>query len=123
VVVQETPSDFEFSVAEVVYMGRTTHKGMLSPDTQADEQIVVAALKRINMLLFTERQFNTLSGGEKQRVLVARALAQQPKFIDNHKERSIKLLITKNFAQFFYLHGNMWRAHYAVQCSLLFKQL
>jgi iron complex transport system ATP-binding protein len=81
VVVQEMPSDFEFTVAEIVHMGRTPHKGMLSQDTQADEQIVVAALTRVNMLSFAERQFNTLSGGEKQRVLVARALAQQPKFL------------------------------------------
>lgn len=81
VVVQETPSDFEFTVAEVVQMGRTPHKGMLAADTADDAQIVAAALRRVNMLSFTERQFNTLSGGEKQRVLVARALAQQPKFL------------------------------------------
>lgn len=81
VVVQETPSDFEFTVAEVVQMGRTPHKGMLAQDTQADEQIVLSALQRVNMLSFAERQFSTLSGGEKQRVLVARALAQQPKFL------------------------------------------
>jgi iron complex transport system ATP-binding protein len=81
VVVQETPSDFAFTVAEVVQMGRTPHKGMLSSDTTADAQIVAAALDRVNMGGFTERQFSTLSGGEKQRVLVARALAQQPKFL------------------------------------------
>ena len=78
---QETPSDFAFTVAEVVQMGRTPHKGMLSSDTQDDARIVAAALLRVNMLGFAERQFNTLSGGEKQRVLVARALAQQPKFL------------------------------------------
>jgi iron complex transport system ATP-binding protein len=81
VVVQETPSDFEFTVAEVVQMGRTPHKGMLAQDTGEDVQIVVAALRRVQMLAFAERQFSTLSGGEKQRVLMARALAQQPKFL------------------------------------------
>ena len=81
VVVQETPSDFEFTVAEVVQMGRTPHKGMLSSDTQEDAQIVAAALHRVAMGRFAERQFSTLSGGEKQRVLVARALAQQPQFL------------------------------------------
>ncbi len=81
VVVQETPSDFEFTVAEVVAMGRTPHKGMLAQDTQADAQIVAAALQRVQMDGFVERQFSTLSGGEKQRVLVARALAQQPQFL------------------------------------------
>jgi len=81
VVVQEMPSDFEFTVAEVVQMGRTPHKGMLAQDTQQDAQIVLSALQRVNMLDFAERSFSTLSGGEKQRVLVARALAQQPQFL------------------------------------------
>jgi iron complex transport system ATP-binding protein len=81
VVVQETPSDFEFTVSEVVQMGRTPHKGMLSADTADDARIVEAALLRVTMGDFAERQFSTLSGGEKQRVLVARALAQQPQFL------------------------------------------
>ena len=81
VVVQETPSDFEFSVAEVVEMGRTPHKGLFEADNQQDEQIVQEALQRVNMAEFGERSFNTLSGGEKQRVLVARALAQEPKLL------------------------------------------
>ncbi len=81
VVVQETPSDFEFTVAEVVEMGRTPHKGLLEADNQGDEQIVKEALQRVNLAEFGERSFNTLSGGEKQRVLVARALAQQPKLL------------------------------------------
>jgi iron complex transport system ATP-binding protein len=81
VVVQETPSDFEFTVVEVVQMGRTPHKGMLASDTQEDAQIVAAALRRVQMGGFADRQFSTLSGGEKQRVLVARALAQQPQFL------------------------------------------
>jgi iron complex transport system ATP-binding protein len=68
-------------VGEVVAMGRTPHKGMLAADTAADAEIVAAALRRVHMRAFAERQFNTLSGGEKQRVLVARALAQQPRFL------------------------------------------
>jgi len=79
VVVQETPSDFDFTVREVVEMGRTPHKGLLEADNQRDMAIVTDALRRVNMSTFGERSFNTLSGGEKQRVLVARALAQEPK--------------------------------------------
>lgn len=81
VVVQETPSDFDFTVREVVEMGRTPHKGLLEADNARDAQIVQDALVRVNMADFVERSFNTLSGGEKQRVLVARALAQEPKLL------------------------------------------
>jgi iron complex transport system ATP-binding protein len=81
VVVQETPSDFDFTVREVVEMGRTPHKGLLAADNARDAQIVQEALVRVNMADFVARSFNTLSGGEKQRVLVARALAQEPKLL------------------------------------------
>jgi iron complex transport system ATP-binding protein len=81
VVVQESPSEFDFTVREVVEMGRTPHKGLLSADTQADAEIVVAALRRVEILPFAVRSYRTLSGGEKQRVLVARALAQQPQLL------------------------------------------
>ena len=81
VVVQETPSDFDFTVREVVEMGRTPHKGLLEADNARDAQIVQDALARVNMADFVDRSFNTLSGGEKQRVLVARALAQEPKLL------------------------------------------
>ncbi len=81
VVVQESPSDFDFTVAEVVQMGRTPHKRMLAADSQEDARIVADALLRVAMDGFAERSFGTLSGGEKQRVLVARALAQQPQFL------------------------------------------
>jgi len=81
VVVQESASDFEFTVSDVVMMGRTPHKNMLSFDTLQDEAIVLEALRRVGMLAFHERLYGTLSGGEKQRVLMARALAQQPRLL------------------------------------------
>ncbi len=81
IVVQEIPSDFEFTVGEVVEMGRTPHKGLLEADNAHDEMIVQDALRRVNMTAFRDRSFSTLSGGEKQRVLVARALAQEPKLL------------------------------------------
>jgi iron complex transport system ATP-binding protein len=80
VVAQESPSDFEFTVREVVEMGRTPHKGMLDRETKEDEEIVTRALERVQMLSLAQRSYPTLSGGEKQRALVARALAQQPRF-------------------------------------------
>ena len=76
-VVQETPSDIDFAVFEVVALGRLPHKGLVDRETRADEEICQAALARVGMSAFAHRYFATLSGGEKQRVLVARALAQQ----------------------------------------------
>jgi iron complex transport system ATP-binding protein len=77
VVAQERHDEFEFRVLDVVAMGRNPHKGMLDRDTPDDRRIIADALIRVGMEGFEERLFATLSGGEKQRVLVARALAQQ----------------------------------------------
>jgi iron complex transport system ATP-binding protein len=81
VVTQETPSDFGFTVSEVVAMGRTPHKGAWQTDTQRDTTVIQDALEKVAMRSFANRAFVTLSGGEKQRVLVARALAQQPRVL------------------------------------------
>ncbi|SDH99271.1 iron complex transport system ATP-binding protein [Paraburkholderia phenazinium] len=78
VVLQEFPEDFGLTVLDVVYMGRTPHKTLFSSDTPDDAGIVDAALEKVGMSAYHERNFYTLSGGEKQRVLLARALAQQP---------------------------------------------
>jgi iron complex transport system ATP-binding protein len=79
VVTQERSSEFDFTVRECVLLGRNPHKGTLERTTAHDQQIVTDALTRVNMQLFADRSFRTLSGGEKQRVLIARALAQQPR--------------------------------------------
>jgi iron complex transport system ATP-binding protein len=81
IVVQEMPTDFEFTVYEIVRMGRNPHKGMLSFENERDLKIVDESLARVNMKAFAERQFSNLSGGEKQRVLIARALTQEPKVL------------------------------------------
>jgi len=81
VVTQERASDFEFTVEEVVIMGRIPHKGMLDADTKADHEIVRRSLAEMHILDFAHRSFSSLSGGEKQRVLMARALAQQARFL------------------------------------------
>lgn len=81
VVAQERGGEFDFTVHEIVMMGRTPHKGLFDRDTRDDFAIVEAALRQVNMLPLAERSFRTLSGGEKQRVLVARALAQQAQFL------------------------------------------
>lgn len=77
VVSQFTNLSFDFTVEEMVLMGRTPHKKAFSQDTKEDFTIVEEALRRVDMLPFRNRSFQTLSGGEKQRILLARALAQQ----------------------------------------------
>jgi iron complex transport system ATP-binding protein len=81
VVLQEHSGEFEFSVREMVAMGRVPHKALFERDTADDNHIVEEALDRAGVLALAERSFLTLSGGEKQRVLLARALAQQPRLL------------------------------------------
>lgn len=81
VVAQERMGEFDFSVAELVLMGRTPHKGLFDSDNAEDHAIVDRCLDRVHMTELRERSFLSLSGGEKQRVLLARALAQQARFL------------------------------------------
>ena len=81
VVMQESTGDFDFSVREIVMMGRNPHKGMFDRETVWDIQLADDALDQVGIIDFAQRSFLTLSGGEKQRVLIARALVQQAKFL------------------------------------------
>lgn len=81
VVRQESSVEFDFSVLEMVLMGRSSHKGMFQLDTREDMQIGVGALARVGMAEYSSRSFFSLSGGEKKRVLIARALAQQAELL------------------------------------------
>ncbi|MBC3198178.1 ABC transporter ATP-binding protein [Pseudomonas poae] len=78
VVLQEFPDAFGLRVDEVVAMGRTPHKGLFDGDTVHDRQLVCSMLESVGMSGFEDHAFATLSGGEKQRVILARALAQEP---------------------------------------------
>ncbi|MGL4569447.1 MAG: ABC transporter ATP-binding protein [Clostridium sp.] len=68
---------FDIKVKDIVLMGRTPHKSFLESDSLDDYKIVQDSLKKVNMLEYYNRSFSTLSGGEKQRVLLARVLAQK----------------------------------------------
>lgn len=76
VVAQHNYYNFDFSVYDVVMMGRAPHKGALERDNHRDHQLVRSALETVGMEGFAARSFSTLSGGEQQRVILARALAQ-----------------------------------------------
>jgi iron complex transport system ATP-binding protein len=76
VVPQETQLAFEYSVIEVVLMGRYPHLGAFEIEGPADFAIAREALAATGTLALEDRPFGTLSGGEKQRVIIAAALAQ-----------------------------------------------
>ncbi|NJR14799.1 MAG: ABC transporter ATP-binding protein [Calothrix sp. CSU_2_0] len=81
VVLQEANSEFNFTVEEVVAMGRTPHQDIFEQETIKDRAIIEDALIQVGIEKFKQRNFNSLSGGEKQRVLVARAITQQPQLL------------------------------------------
>ena len=76
VVAQHNYYNFDFSVQDVVMMGRAPHKRALDRDNAQDRQMAARALETVGMADFARRSFATLSGGEQQRVILARALAQ-----------------------------------------------
>ena len=77
VVAQHSTVNFDFSVLEMVLMGRSPYKGLLDRDQLDDYEIARHALAQVGLSDFENRNFNTLSGGEQQRVILARALAQR----------------------------------------------
>lgn len=76
VVPQETQLAFDYTVAEVAMMGRYPHLGAFEIEGPSDAAVVDEALAATGTLELKERGFATLSGGEKQRVVIASALAQ-----------------------------------------------
>jgi iron complex transport system ATP-binding protein len=76
VVPQETHTTFDFSVIDMVLMGRYPHLGPFELEGMADLEIARDALRATGTAALEARSFATLSGGEKQRVVIASALAQ-----------------------------------------------
>lgn len=79
VAAQEEPAPFPYSVAEVVAMGRAPFLGPFGRESESDRERVREALERTGMQGFAGRRYPTLSSGERQRVVLARAFAQTPR--------------------------------------------
>lgn len=73
--------NFPVLVEDVVMMGRYGHMGMLRRPKKKDHDMVTSALERVNMVDYRHRQIGELSGGQKKRVFLARALAQEGQVI------------------------------------------
>jgi iron complex transport system ATP-binding protein len=77
VVAQENPIGFEFSASEVAAMGRIPYKRGFENETDHDHALVAQSLADLGLTALAHRSFDAMSGGERQRTLIARALVQQ----------------------------------------------
>jgi iron complex transport system ATP-binding protein len=80
-VMQEPPLMFDFSVLEIVLMGRAPHLGLFGLERAEDFAAARRALEEVDLAGQSSRPVQELSSGERQRVFLARALAQEPSFL------------------------------------------
>lgn len=78
---QDIPSDFPFTVREVVLMGRSPHQGILGLEQERDMESAEAAMAFTRVSHLARRTLDRLSGGERQRVFIARAVCQEPSIV------------------------------------------
>jgi ABC-type cobalamin/Fe3+-siderophores transport system ATPase subunit len=69
------------TIRDYVALGRTPHRALLAPPRALDRQVVEDVMERLGLVPFADRLLSTLSGGEQQRAVLARALAQQPRVL------------------------------------------
>ena len=129
---QEWSLSFSFPVRDVVAMGRTPHRGRIEPPRGADEEAVDRALSRTNVESMAGRPIDELSGGEKQRVILARALSQETPVLlldeptasldINHQIRTLELvseLVRDGKTIVAAIHDLNLAAHYCDELVLL----
>lgn len=132
-VVRQAPMlAFDFTVEDIVLLGRAPHKGWLEPFTAADRARVHQALAAVDLTNAAHRLIHTLSGGEQQRVFLAQALAQEADLLlldeptthlDVHYQfeflNRIRSLVTQGCTAIAVFHNLSLAAHYADRLLIL----
>jgi iron complex transport system ATP-binding protein len=129
---QDTNLSFDFDVRDVVAMGRTPYRSRLRPGDEAGDAAVDRALERTETEEFADRSIGSVSGGERQRVVLARALAQDTPILlldeptasldINHQLRTLELvrdLVDEGKTVIAAIHDLNLAAHYCDELVLL----
>ena len=130
-VVQNSPPIFALTVYDVVSMGLLPYKGLFARDNDTDKKEIKLALEKVGLSASENQFFNTLSGGEQQRVLIAKALVQKAKILvldepTNHldifyQHQILQLVKALNITVIMTIHDLNLAAQYCTRLLLLNK--
>ncbi|SEK31805.1 iron complex transport system ATP-binding protein [Colwellia chukchiensis] len=128
---QNPPAIFDLKVYDVVRMGLLPYKALFAHDNQADKKAITQALEKVGLLASQQQFFNTLSGGEQQRVLIAKALVQKAQVLildepTNHldifyQHQILQLVKALNITVIMTIHDLNLAAQYCSRLLLLNK--